>query len=34
MYGLPDNLAIAAVTSTPAEIMGMGHRVGYVKEGT
>lgn len=33
VYGLPDNLAIAAVTSTPAEIMGMGHRVGYVKEG-
>ena len=33
VYGLPDNLAIAAVTSTPAEVMGMGHRIGYVKEG-
>ncbi|KAI0930402.1 hypothetical protein AcV5_007126 [Taiwanofungus camphoratus] len=33
VYGLPENLAIAAVTSTPAEIMGMGHRIGYVKEG-
>ncbi|EKM54380.1 uncharacterized protein PHACADRAFT_123385 [Phanerochaete carnosa HHB-10118-sp] len=33
LYGLPENLAIAAVTSTPAEIMGMGHRIGLVKEG-
>lgn len=33
LYGLPENLAIAAVTSTPATIMGMDHRVGYVKEG-
>ncbi|KAH8102297.1 carbohydrate esterase family 9 protein [Cristinia sonorae] len=33
LYGLPENLAIAAVTSTPASIMGMDHRVGYVKEG-
>ncbi|KAL6305041.1 carbohydrate esterase family 9 protein [Sparassis latifolia] len=33
VYGLPENLAIAAVTSTPAEIMGMGHRIGYAKEG-
>ncbi|OBZ68134.1 hypothetical protein A0H81_11870 [Grifola frondosa] len=33
VYGLPENLAIAAVTSTPAEIMGMSHRIGYVKEG-
>lgn len=33
LYGLPENLAIASVTSTPAEIMGMGHRIGYVKEG-
>lgn len=32
-YGLPENLAIAAVTSTPASIMGMDHRVGYLKEG-
>ncbi|EMD37373.1 hypothetical protein CERSUDRAFT_114046 [Gelatoporia subvermispora B] len=33
VYGLPENLAIAAVTSTPATIMGMDHRIGYVKEG-
>lgn len=32
-YGLPENLAIAAVTSTPADIMGMSHRIGYVREG-
>ena len=34
VYGLPENLALAAVTSTPAEAMGMGHRIGYIKEGT
>lgn len=33
VYGLPENLAIASVTSTPAEVMGMGHRIGYIKEG-
>ncbi|KAI0789155.1 carbohydrate esterase family 9 protein [Abortiporus biennis] len=32
-YGLPENLAIAAVTSTPADILGLGHRIGYIKEG-
>jgi len=32
-YGFADNLALAAVTSTPAEIMGMGHRIGFVKQG-
>ncbi|KDQ57519.1 hypothetical protein JAAARDRAFT_156260 [Jaapia argillacea MUCL 33604] len=32
-YGLPANLAMAAVTTTPAEVMGMGHRVGYLKKG-
>jgi len=32
-YGLPENLAIASVTSNSAEVMGMGHRIGYVKEG-
>ncbi|KAG7098629.1 hypothetical protein E1B28_000547 [Marasmius oreades] len=32
-YGLPDNLAIAAVTSNSAEVMGMGHRIGYLKVG-
>ncbi|KZT72052.1 carbohydrate esterase family 9 protein [Daedalea quercina L-15889] len=33
VYGLPENLAIASISSTPAEVMGMGHRIGYVKEG-
>ncbi|KAJ7221007.1 carbohydrate esterase family 9 protein [Mycena haematopus] len=32
-YGLPENLAIASVISNPAEVMGMGHRIGYIKEG-
>lgn len=32
-YGLPENLALASVTSNAAEILGMGHRIGYVKEG-
>lgn len=32
-YGLPENLAIASVTSTPAKLVGLGHRVGFVKEG-
>jgi imidazolonepropionase-like amidohydrolase len=33
MYGLPANLALAAVTSTPARIMGQDHRIGFVREG-
>ncbi|KAI0639278.1 carbohydrate esterase family 9 protein [Trametes polyzona] len=33
-YGLPHNLALAAVTSTPARVMGQDHRIGYVSEGT
>ncbi|KAJ6630996.1 carbohydrate esterase family 9 protein [Mycena sp. CBHHK59/15] len=32
-YGFPENLAIASVTRSPAEVMGMGHRIGYIKEG-
>ncbi|KAF9017012.1 hypothetical protein BDZ89DRAFT_1117848 [Hymenopellis radicata] len=32
-FGLPDNLALASVTSNSAEIMGMGHRIGYVRKG-
>ncbi|TFK25671.1 amidohydrolase [Coprinopsis marcescibilis] len=32
-YGLPWNLALASVTSNSAEVMGMGHRIGYVEEG-
>lgn len=33
-YGLHSNLALAAVTSTPAEVMGMEHRIGFIKAGT
>ncbi|KAF9450406.1 carbohydrate esterase family 9 protein [Macrolepiota fuliginosa MF-IS2] len=32
-YGLPHNLAIASVTSNAAEALGLGHRLGYVREG-
>ncbi|KIJ61349.1 hypothetical protein HYDPIDRAFT_116118 [Hydnomerulius pinastri MD-312] len=32
-YGLPENVAIASVTSTPARVLGLGHRVGYIKPG-
>ncbi|KAH9935455.1 uncharacterized protein B0H18DRAFT_975763 [Fomitopsis serialis] len=32
VYGLPENLALASVTSTPAAVMGMDHRIGYVKK--
>ena len=31
--GFPENLAIASVTSTPAKLLGLGHRIGFVKEG-
>ncbi len=33
-YGLPHNLALASITTTPAGALGLDHRVGYVKEGT
>ncbi|KAJ7220042.1 carbohydrate esterase family 9 protein [Mycena pura] len=32
-YGLSENLAIASITSNSAEVMGMSHRIGYIKEG-
>ncbi|THH04772.1 hypothetical protein EW145_g5277 [Phellinidium pouzarii] len=32
-YGLPENLALASVTTTPAQAMGMDHRVGFIREG-
>ena len=32
-YGLPADVALASVTSTAAEVLGMDHRVGYVKDG-
>ena len=33
-YGLPPNLALASVTTTPAKTMGMDHRIGFLKQGT
>ncbi|OCH88874.1 carbohydrate esterase family 9 protein [Obba rivulosa] len=32
-YGLPHNLALAAVTTTPAKVMGQDHRIGIVRQG-
>lgn len=32
-YGLDSDLALASVTTTPAELQGFGHRLGYVKSG-
>ncbi|KAM5537547.1 hypothetical protein V8D89_008760 [Ganoderma adspersum] len=32
-YGLPHNLALAAVTTTPATVLGQSHRIGSLKEG-
>lgn len=32
-FGLPANLAIAAVTSTPAIVAGLSHRIGILQEG-
>jgi hypothetical protein len=32
-FGLPDNLALAAVTSVPAIAAGISHRIGILKEG-
>ncbi|KAH7098231.1 composite domain of metallo-dependent hydrolase [Auriculariales sp. MPI-PUGE-AT-0066] len=31
-YGLPANLALAGVTSTSADAMGKGHRIGYIRK--
>lgn len=32
-YGLKPALALASVTSTPADALGLGHRVGTIREG-
>lgn len=32
-HGLRTNLALASVTSTPSEVMGLDHRIGFVKPG-
>ncbi|KAH9918644.1 uncharacterized protein B0H18DRAFT_1030145 [Fomitopsis serialis] len=31
-YGLPENIALASVTSTPARTLGLDHRIGFLKE--
>ncbi|EGN99656.1 hypothetical protein SERLA73DRAFT_159873 [Serpula lacrymans var. lacrymans S7.3] len=31
-YGLPENVALASVISTAAEVLGLDHRLGYIKE--
>ncbi|KAG9316550.1 carbohydrate esterase family 9 protein [Chiua virens] len=33
-YGLDADTALASVTSTPAKVLGLDHRVGYIREGT
>ncbi|KAI0643970.1 composite domain of metallo-dependent hydrolase [Trametes meyenii] len=32
-YGLPHNLALSAVTTTPASVLGLDHRIGFVRQG-
>ncbi|KAG6911111.1 hypothetical protein DXG01_003851 [Tephrocybe rancida] len=31
-YGLPENLALASITTTPANVIGQDHRIGFLKE--
>ncbi|KAF8590874.1 hypothetical protein K439DRAFT_1627298 [Ramaria rubella] len=31
-YGLPADVALSSVTTTPANVLGLGHRIGYLKE--
>lgn len=32
-FGLPTNLALSSVISTPAEVLGLDHRVGFIDKG-
>ncbi|KZV86711.1 composite domain of metallo-dependent hydrolase [Exidia glandulosa HHB12029] len=32
-YGLPWNVALSAVTTTPANALGLDHRIGYIRKG-
>ncbi|KAH9892482.1 hypothetical protein C8Q73DRAFT_732800 [Cubamyces lactineus] len=32
-HGLPDHLALASVISTPARVLGLDHRIGFIAEG-
>lgn len=33
-FGLPTNVALLSITATPADAMGLGHRIGRIEEGT
>lgn len=33
-YGLDENIALASVISTPATLLGLDHRIGFLKTGT
>ncbi|PCH43664.1 hypothetical protein WOLCODRAFT_75840 [Wolfiporia cocos MD-104 SS10] len=33
-YGLSENIALASVISTPAAVLGLDHRIGFLREGT
>ncbi|KAI0743926.1 hypothetical protein C8Q80DRAFT_1184079 [Daedaleopsis nitida] len=32
-YGLSEDLALASLTSTPAKVLGLDHRIGFIEEG-
>ncbi|KAH9948084.1 hypothetical protein B0H21DRAFT_848524 [Amylocystis lapponica] len=32
-FGLSENIALASVMSTPAEVLGLDHRIGFIKDG-
>ena len=32
-YGLEDKIALASVTTTAAKVLGLDHRIGYLKPG-
>ena len=32
-YGLPANLALSSVTTVPSVVLGLDHRVGYIRTG-
>ncbi|KAJ8496472.1 hypothetical protein ONZ51_g1109 [Trametes cubensis] len=32
-YGLPEHIALASVISTPAKVLGLDHRIGFIAEG-
>lgn len=32
-WGLPENVALASITTTSAKVLGLDHRIGYAKAG-